>query len=248
MSSGQLLGVARAGLILQPFPASAGRWVGWSFRLRWLRPEGSCRGGAPAGSPMIVESPTGMPSEDSTKAGSPILWVPAADRYAVNARFVAAGSGAVPRCERRLPGFAAFAGPTYPSPEIGLTRCSQPPRHSRHFPDIQGSPPSRPWTPGALWYRKNDPEVPPVLGQDRPAPASLQRKPTRRPSLRPVGHYERFVPRDPCRALARGPRPAWPEAPGPPGQRPPARLARGPRPAWPEAPGPPGQRPPARIS
>ena len=49
---------------------------------------------------MIVESPTGMPSEDSTKAGLPILQVPAADRYAVNARFVAAGSGAVVRCER----------------------------------------------------------------------------------------------------------------------------------------------------
>ncbi len=123
----------RAGLVLQPFPASAGRWVGWSFWLCWLRPEGSCRGGAPAGSPMIVESPTGMPSEDSTKAGLPILQVPAADRYAVNARFAAAGSGAVSRCERRLPGFTAFAGPTYPSPEIGLTRCSQPPCRSRHF-------------------------------------------------------------------------------------------------------------------
>ncbi len=82
---------------------------------------------------MIVESPTGMPSEDSTKAGVPILWVPAADRYAVNARFVAAGGGAVPRCERRLPGFTAFVGLRYPSPEIGLTPYFQPSRRSRHF-------------------------------------------------------------------------------------------------------------------
>ncbi len=66
---------------------------------------------------MIVESSTGMPSEDSTKAGLPVLWVPAAGRYAVNARFAAAGSGAVPHWERRLPGFAAFAGPKYPGPE-----------------------------------------------------------------------------------------------------------------------------------
>ncbi len=133
VSSGQLLGVVRAGLVFQSFPASAGQWVGLSFRLCWFRPESCCRGGAPAGSRMIVESPTGMPSEVSTKAGLPILWVPAADRFAVNARFVAAGSGAVLRCERRLPGFAALACPRYPGPKIGLTRCSQPPRRSRHF-------------------------------------------------------------------------------------------------------------------
>ncbi len=73
----------------------SGRWVSLSFRLCWFRPESSCRGGAPAGSRMIVESPDGMPSEDSTKAGLPILWVPAADRFALNARFVRRGAGGV---------------------------------------------------------------------------------------------------------------------------------------------------------
>ena len=124
-----------------------------------FRPEGSCRGGALAGSCMIVESPTGMPSEDSRKAGLPVLWVAAADRFAINARFAAAGGGAVLRCERRLPGCTAFASPKYPSPEIGLTRCSQSPAIpgiSCH-PDIQGSPLSRLWTSGAPLRRSLEP-------------------------------------------------------------------------------------------
>ncbi len=113
-----------------PSSVSAWRWVSLSFRLCSFRPESSCRGGASAGSRMIVESPTGMPSEDSTKAGLPILWVPAADRYAINARFVAAGSGAVLRCERRLPGLTTFASPKYPRPNIKLTHY---PRHLGQF-------------------------------------------------------------------------------------------------------------------
>ena len=122
---------------------------------------------------MIVESPTGMPSEDSTKAGLPILWVPAAGRFAVNARFVAAGSGAVSRCGRRLPRFAAFASPRYPSPEIGRTRCSQPPPPfpafltSRAARDPLNSRPVK-TTPKCPWCSGKTVRHPPHSGRNPP--------------------------------------------------------------------------------
>ena len=130
------------------FRHQSGRRVSLSFRLCWFRPESSCRGGALAGSRMIVESPTGMPSEDSTKAGLPIRLAPAADRFAVNARFVAAGSGAVLRCERRLPGFTTFASPKYPSPKVKLTR------HPKAPPVVHGRDGGLPWMSGVRKCRE----------------------------------------------------------------------------------------------
>ena len=62
------------------------------------------------------------------------------------------------------------------------------------IPGIQGSPPPRPLTPGAPCGRNNDPEVPPVLGQDRPGPASLHQKRTRGPWVRFFGSEFRSTP------------------------------------------------------
>ncbi len=61
------------------------------------------------------------------------------------------------------------------------------------IPGIQGSPPPRPLTPGAPCGRNND-EVPPVLGQDRPGPASLHQKRTRGPWVRFFGSEFRSTP------------------------------------------------------
>ncbi len=96
---------------------------------------------------------------------------------------------------RRMPGMPGY---------LGLDRQAPWPRPAAlpasastgipGIPGIQGSPPPRPLTPGAPCGRNNDPEVPPVLGQDRPGPASLHQKRTRGPWVRFFGSEFRSTP------------------------------------------------------